>query len=74
MSLFQGEAILPFLPDIMDHLMNVLKTSSNLKTKEVAVSVIGAVGKLNTIKILQIFTLSLISVFYNMLKILFVQL
>ncbi|XP_029638234.1 importin-4-like isoform X2 [Octopus sinensis] len=39
-----GEAILPFLPDIMDHLMNVLKTSSSLKTKEVAVSVIGAVA------------------------------
>lgn len=37
-----GEEILPFLPMVMEHLLTVLKTTNNLKTKEIAISVIGA--------------------------------
>lgn len=39
-----GQDIEPYLPELMEHLMKVLKTSTSLRPKELAISAIGATG------------------------------
>ena len=43
-----GVGILPFLPSLMEYLLNVLKNSPLFKPKELAISAIGAAGELTT--------------------------
>lgn len=42
-----GKEIAPYLPKLMEHLMTVLSTSTALRPKELAISAIGATGKLS---------------------------
>lgn len=39
-----SQEILPYLPDLMSHLLNVLKTSTAVRPRELAISAIGAVA------------------------------
>jgi len=40
-----GKDIEPYLPKLMEHLLTVLKTSTTLRPKELAISALGATGK-----------------------------
>ena len=39
-----GQEIMPYLPDLMNHLLSVLKTSTAVRPRELAISAIGAAG------------------------------
>ena len=40
-----GKEVMPYLPDLMSHLLAVLKGCSAIRPRELAITAIGAVGK-----------------------------
>ena len=42
---FSGKDIVPYLGQLMEHLLTVLSTASTVRSKELAISAIGATGK-----------------------------